>query len=228
VRGARDLPLARAVVGQCFRELAPEDLAAAFERVIEGARAGVDADRTTMVRIASFIAHELSANGSGAFDALGETALEVGCPLTHEMLAGAEARSLARGGRLAEVGMGLHAWFWPMPIRRAEWQSLEDFRWMRAYFASQSVAMFRRRPTLPRARMHHDPRFIARFLDARWVGKADVVTIAARRPNVPAISLAVATRDRWFQAREVRVALAKNPFTPAPLARALSAGGAEA
>jgi hypothetical protein len=227
VRGARDLPLARAIVGECFRELAPGDLVAAFERVVEGARAGFDADRTTMVRIASFIAHELSTKGSGAFEALGEVASEMGCPLTQELLAG-KARSLARGGRLAEVGMGLHAWFWPMPTRRAEWQSLEDFRWMRAYYASQSVATFRRRPTLPRARMHHDPGFIARFLDARWVGKADIVTIAARRPNVPEISLAVATRDRWFQAPEVRVALAENPFTPAPLARALSAGGAEA
>jgi len=215
-------------VGGCYRELAPGDFAVAFERVAEGARAGVDADRTTMVRIASFIAHELASNGSGAFDGLGETALAVGCPLTHEILAGAEARSLARGGRLAEVGMGLHAWFWPMPIRRDAWQSLEDFRWARAYFASQSVATFRRRPTLPRARTHHDPGFISRLLDARWVGKADVVTIAARRPSVPAISLAVATRDRWFQAREVRIALAENPFTPAPLARALTAGGAEA
>jgi hypothetical protein len=77
-------------------------------------------------------------------------------------------------------------------------------------------------------RAHHDPRFIARMLDRRWLSRRDVVEIAARRPTVPAIVLAVATRDRWLREAGVRAAILENPFTPAPLAGVLAAGTARA
>ena len=70
--------------------------------------------------------------------------------------------------------------------------------------------------------MHHDPIFVGRLLDQRWITARDVVTVAARRPATPSIVLAVAVRDRWFCMAEVREAIAENPYTPAPLAQVLA------
>lgn len=75
--------------------------------------------------------------------------------------------------------------------------------------------------TLAPLRMHHRPRVIEKLLDQRWLRLRDVVLIAARRPTVPALSWAVATRDRWFFQAPVREALAQNPFTPTSLVLAL-------
>jgi hypothetical protein len=70
-------------------------------------------------------------------------------------------------------------------------------------------------------RMHHRPRVIEKLLDQRWLRLRDVVLIAARRPTVPALAWAVASRDRWFFQAPVREALAQNPFSPTSLVLAL-------
>lgn len=75
--------------------------------------------------------------------------------------------------------------------------------------------------TLEPLRLHHRPRVIEKLLDQRWLRVRDVVLIAARRPTVPALSWAVATRDRWFFQAPVREALAQNPFSPTSLVLAL-------
>ena len=69
-------------------------------------------------------------------------------------------------------------------------------------------------PELERFRMHHDPVFMARLLDTRWLRPKDVVVIASRRPSTQTLLLAVATRDRWLSDIRVQEALAANPFTP--------------
>ena len=213
--------MGRAIVAERFAAQDPADFVDLLEPVIDGACRGVAADRSAMVAIASFIAHELAAGGDLRLAAVGAAAMTTEHPLTRALLTGDPARSLARGGRLADVGISLHTWFWPIPFRRSPDMSVEDFHSFRAWCATPRMSYIRGRPGLPRARWHHDPGFIARLLDARWTDKRDVVTIAARRPIVPAMSLAVATRDRWFRLVEVREALAENPFTPSPLGRAL-------
>lgn len=70
-------------------------------------------------------------------------------------------------------------------------------------------------------RMHHRPRVIEKLLDQRWLRLRDVVLIAARRPTVPALAWAIASRDRWFFQAPVREALAQNPFSPTSLVLAL-------
>jgi hypothetical protein len=211
----------RAIVAERFAAQDPAEFVDLLEPVIDGARRGVAADRSAMVAVASFIAHELATGGDRRLAAVGEAATTTEHPLTRALFTGEPARSLARGGKLADVGISLHTWFWPIPFRRSPEMSVEDFHSCRAWWATPRMSYIRGRPELPRARSHHDPGFIARLLDARWTDKRDVVTIAARRPIVPAMSLAVATRDRWFRLVEVREALAENPFTPSPLGRVL-------
>ena len=63
-------------------------------------------------------------------------------------------------------------------------------------------------------RNHHDPKVVARLLDQRWLRLRDAVTIAARRPTLPEMAWALATRDRWFFQPAIREALAQNPYTP--------------
>ncbi len=75
--------------------------------------------------------------------------------------------------------------------------------------------------TLEPLRMHHRPRVVEKLLDQRWLRLRDVVLIAARRPTVPALAWAIASRDRWFFQAPVREALAQNPFSPTSLVLAL-------
>ena len=221
LRGIHDLPVARAFLADRFDALDTPSFAENLEPVIEGARRGSDAERSSMVAVASFIAHVLAKGDGARLAAVGEAAATVGCDLTHAVLAGERERVLAPSGRLADVGIGLYAWFWPTPLRPFEGQTPEEFRAWRLWRARPEVARVFDRPAVLKAPQHHDPGLIGRFLDDRRARARDVVAIAARRPTVPAMSLAVATRDRWLCVREVRVALAENPFTPAPLARAL-------
>jgi hypothetical protein len=62
---------------------------------------------------------------------------------------------------------------------------------------------------------------VEKLLDQRWLRLRDVVLIAARRPTVPALAWAIASRDRWFFQAPVREALAQNPFSPTSLVLAL-------
>jgi hypothetical protein len=70
-------------------------------------------------------------------------------------------------------------------------------------------------------RNHHDPKVVARLLDQRWLRLRDAVTIAARRPTLPEMAWALATRDRWFFQPSIREALAQNPYTPTGLVLAM-------
>jgi len=70
-------------------------------------------------------------------------------------------------------------------------------------------------------RNHHDPKVVARLLDQRWLRLRDAVAIAARRPTLPEMAWAMATRDRWFCQSAVREALAQNPYTPTGLVLAM-------
>jgi hypothetical protein len=51
-----------------------------------------------------------------------------------------------------------------------------------------------------------------------WLATSHVLRIASRRPTVPGIVLAIASHDRWIIIRQVREALAMNPFTPTAVA----------
>jgi hypothetical protein len=199
LRASRELPLQRVVVATRLRAGASR-LAAELEVLYTHAARGDQDARAATVGVASFVAHVLAAGNDGALASIASAAREADLPLVRVVFAdGPPDSALARGGRLAEVGVAVQH---SLAVR-------------------DGVDRYRMRLQVERYRAHHDPTFIARLLDARWLRVRDAVLIAARRPTVPAMALAIATRDRWMRHAAVREALAANPYTPAQLALAL-------
>ncbi len=85
----------------------------------------------------------------------------------------------------------------------------------------QSIARADDRFLLDRILHDRDPRVIRLFLDNPRAVERDVVRIAAMRPTKPAILRLVAHHRRWASRYQVRLALACNPYTPAPVATQL-------
>ncbi len=195
-----------------------------LEPLLARATAGHARERGAMVAVASFVAGACAGGEASRLHALGAAAAEASLPFTRALFAEGEARAaLAPRGRLAEVGIAVFADISGLPWPRSPWQSAEEWREMRVWFAQRTGVPPRTLLSrVERMRAHHDPIFIARLLDQRWLSERDVVRVAARRPTVPAIVLAVATRDRWFRFASVRRAIAQNPYAPPLLARALA------
>ncbi len=223
--GLHDLAVARGSLADRFATLGPAPFAQEIEPLLARAAAGHERELWGVIVLASWIAHTCSRGEAARLLALGAAAGEAGLPLTRALFGEGEARAaLAARARLAEVGLAVFTDISGLPRRRYEGQSVEDWQQMRACWArSPGTRRWMMRSRVEGARLHHDPIFIGRLLDQRWVSPRDVVLIAARRPAVPAILLAVATRDRWFLCPRVREALGENPYAPPLLARALGA-----
>jgi hypothetical protein len=221
--GIPDLALARAVVAGRLAAAGPAGFARELEPLLQRAAAGGQTARRSTVAVASWVAHALSAGEAARLLAVGAAADPEHEPLVHAAFHdGAPRAALPPRARLAEVGIARYANISGVPSRPYEGQSVESWRQLCIWMAMPRPCAFVMRPWGERTRMHHDPVFIGRLLDQRWISLRDVVVVAARRPTTPAILLAVATRDRWFCTRPVREAIAENPSTPAPLARVLA------
>jgi hypothetical protein len=222
----RDLPLARAFLEDYLTQRGPAAVAKDLEPLLQRAALGVQAERDAVVPVASWIAHVLARGEADKLLAIGAAADAVEQPIVRATFAHSDAeRALPPRGRLAEVSVPVFGDLAGTPFRcvgesKEEWQ--RRYAWMQTSAAQAWMMRDRRRLF----RMHHEPVFIRRLLDQRWVSTGDVVIIAARRPTVPAIVLAIATRDRWLCCAPVREALAENPYTPAPLSRVLAHAGA--
>jgi hypothetical protein len=226
--GLHDLALERGVVADRFATLGAPGFAEELEPLLARAAAGKETERRAMLPVASWVAHTLARGEAARLSEIGAAAAGAELPFTRALFDGAEPRAaLARRGRLAEVGVAVFADISGLPHR---WpgETAEEWQAMRAWYMGSPAA--RRRlvqSRLTRTRLHHDPVFVGRLLDQRWVQVRDVVVIAARRPTVPEIVLAIATRDRWFCSASVREAIAANPYAPPALARALATVRAE-
>ncbi len=222
LRAVHDLAIGRALVRERFANVGAAAVAAEIEPLLSDAALGdQEARARRFLAMASFVARALAEGRGEALDSIGEAAAE--SSLGRFVFAGGPARALLPRARLFEIGVATYADLRLFPHRRQPDMSEADWRELRVYFERSPFAreLFGRRLREP-FRRHHDPIFIGRLLDQRWIPAADVVAIAARRPTVPAITLAVATRDRFFVVPAVREAIAENPFSPAPLARCLS------
>jgi len=226
--GLVDLPVARAAVRARLTERGVDGFARELEELLAGAAAGGRAERRGAFVVASWVAHILAAGERAELDALGRSGETAGLPLVRAVFASCTPRAaLPPRARLAEVGIPVYADISGIPTRRWKGQSLEDWRIQREWFTrSLPMRLFRMRDLRPRAILHHDPVFIARLLDQKWMSARDAVAVAARRPSSAAIVVAVAARDRWLRVAAVREAVAENPFAPAVLARILWAAGA--
>lgn len=221
--GLRDLPVGRGFLADRLATLGPLALAQELEPLVTRAAAGNESERGAMVVVASWIAHACGRGELAPLLAIGAAAAEAGLPRTAALFGDGEARAtLAKGGRLADVGVAVFANLSGFPLRPYPGQSAEEWREQRAWLSKGLGGRLRTMlPRTARVRLHHDPVFIGRLLDQPWLSMSDVVVIAVRRPTVPAIVLAVATRDRWFRYATVRAAIRQNPYTPPLLARAL-------
>lgn len=219
----RDLPVARALLRDKLLGLGAAGFAGAVEPLLARAAEGREREREALVRLASWVAHT-SAEGEGeALLALGAAADPAAHPLTRAVFGEVRPeRALLPRGRLGEVGIAVYVNLSGLPPPRYAGESAEAWRARWAMLASDpGTRAFCKRRIGERARMHHDPVFMGRLLDQSWISVKDVVLIAARRPTVAGIVLAVATRDRWLSSAPVRRAIALNPFAPAPLGRLL-------
>jgi hypothetical protein len=223
----RDLPLARAFLERHLTTVGPLAFARELEPVLERAALGAALERDAILPLASWVAHTLAAGEQGRVVAIGAAADPEKEPRVRVTFGQADARAkLLPRGRLADVGIPVFADLLGVTPRmegepEAEWRSRTA--WIRN---SPGVQSWRMQRLGPRLRMHHEPIFIRRLLDQRWISTREVVMIAARRPTVPAIVLANATRDRWLCCAPERQAIAENPYTPGPLARVLAHVGA--
>lgn len=230
----RELPAQRSLLELHLHASRADGLAVELEGLFDAARSGSTRARTASVAVASWIAHK-SSDGSRAIEAVHAAAERLGLVLTRTLLhAGPPRSALARGGRLPEVCIGARAPFlvrWPTgPTAPRELEpeahagqepAPEPLRRQTApmplhecigYFF-RSGAFLR----LERMRLHPDPIFVRRLLEARWLRLADALVIASRRPSSPEIAWSVAKCDRWLASARVREALAANPFSPSQL-----------
>jgi hypothetical protein len=198
-------------------------MAAEIEPVLAGARRGVAEDRRAVVVIAAWVARALAAGEGARLLAIGDAAGD-DRPLVKAAFSRGEERSLPPRARLPDASLAVHADVSGLHPRRWQGQSEDDWRaWCGQLALYPGVLAFVTRRLREPALVHHDPAFIGRLLDTRWIRPSDVVRIASRRPTSPAIVLAIATRDRWFEEVPVRAAIAANPYTPGVLARVLGA-----
>jgi hypothetical protein len=219
--GFRDLPVARAMLGHRLASFGPGVVAAELEPLFAGAAAGQVRERAAIPALGSWVAHTLSAGEGSRLVAIGVAGH--GLPYVRAVFGADDARaSLPALGRLPEGTLAVYANISGRRPRRYAGQSADDWRRHCAMLARHpgARAWVTRGMREPAAR-HHDPVFVARLLDQDWLQAQHVLQVAARRPSVPAIALAVATRDKWWSVRAVRDALAENPYTPGILARVL-------
>lgn len=226
-----DLAQRRAALARHLAVVGAERFAEQLEPLVWRATQGHGDGRETAVAMASWVAHSLDAEGRSPLVAVGEAARARGLELLATLAVDEPAeKRLGRRGRLADVGVARARSLVPGRTRRDPGEPVEAWRERTVWTARQRGYRFAGAAyhELERFRMHHEPSFVARVLDARWARLRDVVVIASRRPTTPAIVLAVATRDRWLADARVQAALVTNPFAPASLVNALLPVASEA
>lgn len=219
----RDPAVGRAVVGERLARLEATAFARELEALVTLARAGQAPARAAMVAVAGFLAHATDSAGLARLAEAGAAAVAASLDAASAVLdQGPATRALPARARLAEVGIPVFTVLSGPPPRRADETSAEWYArlaWLRV--APIRSGLLRRR--VEGMLRHHDPVFIARLLDQRWLRAKDVVEIASRRPTLPALQRAIAVRDPWLSDPSVRRALAENPYSPPGLASALRA-----
>ncbi len=86
----------------------------------------------------------------------------------------------------------------------------------------KSLARAHRRVVLDHVLRDPHPDVVEILLDNPHLTERDVITIAARRPILPAVLEVIAASDRWRPRYSVKRALVMNPHTPAHLAMRLA------
>jgi hypothetical protein len=194
LEGLPEAMLQRTVLGERLTQRSPEDAAALIDEILVGAAAGHEASRSGAVALALWILAE--PEGSAVLVRIHEAATATSKIAVAAILGAGPARcALAKRGRLAEIGIAVEG---PLGVSR---------RWP----GDVARSLLR----IQRLTNHHDPRMIRRLLEQRWIRRAHVVALAARRPTTPAIVRELCASPRWLLHAEVREALASNPFTPA-------------
>lgn len=226
----RDLAHRRSALGMHLEAVGPERFAEGLEALLLRASTGHHDGREACVALASWAAHGIASDGRSPLAAVGEAAARAGLPLGTALFVESPPRAaLARRGRLAEASIGRFSSLSFVSLRRDPEMPVDEWyrhmAWLRSFHAHRWSGLGL--TVLERFRMHHDPTFIGRLLDAPWLRSRDVVVIASRRPTTPALSLAVATRDKWLSHPRVQEALVKNPFTPTPIAASLLPAASE-
>ena len=201
--------------------LGADALAAELEPLFAGAASGLARERAAISPLGSWVAHTLAAGRASSLIAVGAARSEL--PFVRAVFRADDARAyLPRKGRLPEGTIPVYANISGRHPRRYPGQSTEDWQQLCAMLDSHpGHRAWVTRGLRAYAPKHHDPVFIARLLDQSWLGVGHVLEVASRRPSVPALALAIATRDRWLSQLAVRDALADNPYTPGMLARVL-------
>jgi len=85
----------------------------------------------------------------------------------------------------------------------------------------RQVARGRNRDLLDRLALDPDPGVVRRVLSNSRTTEADVVRIAARRPANAEVLREVFKHRRWQASQRVRIALARNPYTPSEISMRL-------
>jgi hypothetical protein len=219
-----DRAVARAFLSDRLSTLGPSVLASELDALIESATRGQTIERAAMIALASWVAHLLATGDTESIPALSAAATNDGRRFAEATFASSQPRkTLASGGKLAEVGMPVFMSLTGIPpFRSSMFESQEAYKSHRAWLLmNRGMQIYAFRFLREAARRHHDPIFVGRLLEQRWMALPDVIRIAARRPSTKAMVLTIATRDRWLKRSEVREALAENPYTPSALALVL-------
>ena len=222
VGATRGLEQQRAIIEGMANELGAGPFAHELEHAVERSTLGHADGRDVQVAIASWVVGRLVDGDTRAIERIGDAANLADLPLVRAFFSPTGARRvLPRHGRLADIGIAVHRRLDGNRMRfRSE--TAEDWAANRAWVMhSPKAARFVLLSEIERLRMHHHPVLVARLLDQRWIDLRDVLVIAARRPTTSEITLAIASRPRWFARAAVRDALLANPFTPAALVLAL-------
>jgi hypothetical protein len=219
------LAMRRAVIERGLFGLPASDAASLLQALAERAAEGDRAARVVALGLASAIAHRRRAGDTTALEVIEQAALDAQLTLAASLCGAAcGARSLAKGGRLPEVGLNTEAYFPSIP--RVYFPNPDGPRIVYTAKPEGTTALGRgflgdELKPLAHLRAHPDGRFLARLLRTRWIRQRDVLIAASRRPSTPEIAIAIAADDRWLLDHRVCEALLENPFTPGWLVAAL-------
>ncbi len=220
------LAMRRAVLTQKLFMLVPPDAAAVLHALATRAVGGDWRARAVAVALASVLAHRRQRTDVAGFHLIRDAASTAGLELIACLCGDDPApKSLARRGRLPEVGLNTEVFFPSVP--QVRYPSDEGPHKLHVVYPSSGLFSvgngFLGYSPMPTKVLcaHPDPRFLARVLRTRWLRLQDVLAAASRRPSTPAVTITIATDDRWFVNTRVRCALAENPFTPSWLSTAL-------
>ena len=142
---------------------------------------------------------------------------ERGARLSEQLRAQATQHSLLALGRL--LRRPTNGGSRPPPSESAETARIPDYGTGRTLTLGERKALARRptRKAMEKLLSDPHPAVIRTLLQNPKVIEDDVVRLAARRPNDPAVLTEVATSPRWSHRVKVRMAIVLNPDTPPAL-----------